>query len=84
MAAGAGDIMEQFVNTVMDLLGSASRFTLHSSAIELVNVLVGLGGLALVAIILLIHESKWPGQIRGRMADHAAHHTRHWWMHHRH
>lgn len=74
--------MEQFVNTLADLLGTASRLTLRSSAIELVNVLVGLGGLALVAIILLIHESKWPGQRRGHTADHAAHHARHWWMHH--
>jgi hypothetical protein len=72
--------MEQFVNTVMDLVGAASRLTLHSSAIDLLNVLVGLGGLALVAVILLIHESKWPGQRHGHTADHA----RHWWMHHRH
>jgi hypothetical protein len=80
--------MEQFVNTLADLLGSASRLTLRSSAIDLVNVLVGLGGLALVAIILLIHESKWADQWerqrRERAADHAAHHARHWWMHHRH
>jgi hypothetical protein len=74
------DIMDQFVNTVMDLVGAASRLTLHSSAIDLLNVLVGLGGLALVAVILLIHESKWPGQRRGHAADHA----HHWWMHHRH
>jgi len=72
--------MDEFVNTVMDLLGTASRLTLHSSAIDLINVLVGLGGLALVAIILLINESKWPGQ-KGERADD---HPRHWWMHHRH
>jgi hypothetical protein len=72
--------MEQFVNTVMDILGSASRLTLRSSAIDLINVLVGLGGLALVAIILLINESKWPGQKREDTTDH----PRHWWMHHRH
>ncbi|WP_213763715.1 hypothetical protein [Caballeronia sp. dw_19] len=72
--------MDEFVNTVMDILGSASRLTLHSSAIDLINVLVGLGGLALVAIILLINESKWPAQTRERTTDH----PRHWWMHHRH
>jgi hypothetical protein len=72
--------MDEFVNTAMDLLGTASRLTLHSSAIDLVNVLVGLGGLALVAIILLINESKWPGQKRERTDEH----PRHWWMHHRH
>jgi hypothetical protein len=72
--------MDQFVNTVMDILGSASRLSLHSSAIDLINVLIGLGGLALVAIILLINESKRPGQTRGRTDDH----HRHWWMHHRH
>jgi hypothetical protein len=72
--------MDEFVNTVMDLLGTASRLTLHSSAIDLINVLVGLGGLALVAIILLINESKWSGQKRERTDEH----PRHWWMHHRH
>jgi len=72
--------MDEFVNTVMDLLGTASRLTLHSSAIDLINVLVGLGGLALVAIILLINESKWPSQNRERTDDH----HQHWWMHHRH
>lgn len=72
--------MDQFVNTVMDILGSASRLSLHSSAIDLINVLVGLGGLALVAIILLINESHWPGQKRKHTDDH----HRHWWMHHRH
>jgi hypothetical protein len=72
--------MDEFVNTVMDLLGTASRLTLHSSAIDLINVLVGLGGLALVAIILLINESNWPGQKH----EHADNHHQHWWMHHRH
>jgi len=72
--------MDEFVNTVMDLIGSASRLTLHSSAIDLINVLVGLGGLALVAIILLINESKSSGQKR----EHTADHPHHWWMHHRH
>ena len=72
--------MDQFVNTVMDILGTASRLSLHSSAIDLINVLVGLGGLALVAIILLINESKSPGQKRAHTTDH----PRHWWMHHRH
>ena len=72
--------MEQFVNTVMDLVGAASRLTLHSSAIDLLNVLVGLGGLALVAVILLIHESHWPSLRH----DHTTDHARHWWMHHRH
>ena len=72
--------MDEFVNTVMDIIGTASRLSLHSSAIDLINVLVGLGGLALVAIILLINESKWPGEERERTDDH----HRHWWMHHRH
>jgi hypothetical protein len=72
--------MDEFVNTVMDIIGSASRLTLHSSAIDLLNVLVGLGGLALVAIILLINESKSPAQKRQHTSDH----PRHWWMHHRH
>ncbi len=76
--------MEQFVNTLGDLLGTASRLTLHSSAIDLLNVLVGLGALALITIILLIHESKWPGHRREHTPDHATHHARHWWMHHRH
>ena len=71
--------MDQFVNTVMDILGSASRLTLHSSAIDLINVLVGLGGLALVAIILLLNESK-----SGKKREHTADHAHHWWMHHRH
>ncbi|MFK4444593.1 purine-cytosine permease-like protein [Caballeronia udeis] len=72
--------MDEFVNTVMDIVGAASRLTLHSSAIDLINVLVGLGGLALVAIILLINESKSPDKNRERTPDH----HRHWWMHHRH
>jgi hypothetical protein len=72
--------MDEFVNTVMDIIGSASRLTLHSSAIDLINVLIGLGGLALVAIILLINESKSSGQKRRHTTDH----PRHWWMHHRH
>jgi hypothetical protein len=72
--------MDEFVNTVMDIVGTASRLTLHSSAIDLINVLVGLGGLALVAIILLVNESKAPDKKRQHTADH----HRHWWMHHRH
>jgi hypothetical protein len=72
--------MDEFVNTVMDIIGTASRLSLHSSAIDLINVLVGLGGLALVAIILLINESKWHGEKPERTDDH----PRHWWMHHRH
>ncbi|CAN7621828.1 hypothetical protein [Caballeronia sp. 15715] len=72
--------MDQFVNTVMDIIGTASRLTLHGSAIDLINVLIGLGGLALVAIILLINESKRPGEKRESTGGH----VRHWWMHHRH
>jgi hypothetical protein len=72
--------MDEFVNTVMDIIGTASRLTLHGSAIDLINVLVGLGGLALVAIILLINESKRLGEKRERADEH----PRHWWMHHRH
>ncbi|SAL24326.1 hypothetical protein AWB67_00927 [Caballeronia terrestris] len=55
---------------------------------DLSNILVGLAGLAAIAIVLLAHD--WREEHRQRMLmRHATHHHSHhqlrdWWMRHRH
>ncbi|CDY73930.1 hypothetical protein BGLT_00106 [Caballeronia glathei] len=51
---------------------------------EFTNILVGLAGLAAIAIVLLAHD--WREEHRQRlMMRHSAHHPlRDWWMRHRH
>jgi hypothetical protein len=76
--------MDQFINTLHSILGTASRLTLHSSIGDISDVLIGLGILALIALILLVHETT-PSALK---QWHAAHRgdrpARHRWLHHRH
>jgi hypothetical protein len=76
--------MDQFINTLDRILGPASRLTLHSSIGDFPGVLLGLGILALVAIVLLLQEAKPYALKRWHAVRHGGHPVQHRWMRHRH
>jgi hypothetical protein len=71
--------MDQFINVLGGLLGP-SLLTFRGSVGEFDDVLVGLGALAVLAVILLIREIR--PAVQGRW--HAGHRTQRGWLHHRH
>ncbi len=83
MYPGKEGAVDQFINVLGGLLGPQLS-TLRTSIGELDDVLVGLGGLALLALIFLIGEIKPAVQRRWHIGAHGGRRTRHGRLHQRH